>query len=202
VTETTREPGNPVIPVYAADPDAHLFGDRYFIYATNAGFYPSKEVFTAGQSSPAGHGFAAWSSRDLRSWQSEGPILRFGDIAWTRDLPHAWAPCMAERNGKYYFYFCADSRIGVAVSESPTGPFQDAKGEPLVPYRDDLSAIYPMVFIDDDGQAYCYWGAVPGFWLEGKVEYVRMHLSVRKLAPDMTTFIGDEMPTVFTQRLR
>ena len=191
---------NPVIPVYAADPDAHLIGDRYYIYATNAGFYSSKDSFTSGES-PA-HGFAAWSSSDLCSWQSEGPILRFADIGWARDLPHAWAPCLAERNGKYYFFFCADSRIGVAVSDSPTGPFVDAKGEPLVSYRDDLSAIDPMVFIDDDGQAYLYWGAVPGYWLEDQVEYVRMHLSVQKLAPDMVTLVGEEMPTVFTRRLR
>ncbi len=202
MNESPGTPGNPVIPVYAADPDAHLIGDRYFIYATHAGFYPDKDSFVTGQSTDAGHGFSAWSSRDLRSWQSEGPILRFSDIGWARDLPHAWAPCLAERNGRYYFYFCADSRIGVAVADSPTGPFIDAKGEPLVPYRDDLSAIDPMAFIDDDGQAYLYWGAVPGYWLEGEIEYVRMHLSVRKLAPDMTTFVGEEMPTISTRRLR
>lgn len=200
MTESQGRPGNPVIPVYAADPDAHLIGDRYYIYATNAGFYPDKDAFVTGQSVETGHGFTAWSSRDLRSWQNEGPILHFGDIEWARDLPHAWAPCMAERNGRYYFYFGADSRIGVAVGDSPTGPFRDAKGEPLVPYRDDLSAIDPMVFIDDDGQAYLYWGAVPGYWLEGQVEYMRMHLSVRKLAPDMVTFVGEEMPTVFTRQ--
>ena len=200
--EPPDQRGNPVIPVYAADPDAHLIGDRYFVYATHAGFYRDKESFVSGQATEAGHGFSAWSSRDLRSWQSEGPILRFADVGWARDLPHAWAPCLAERNGRYYFYFCADSRIGVAVSDSPAGPFVDAKGESLVPYRDDLSAIDPMAFVDDDGQAYLYWGAVPGYWLEGRVEYVRMHLSVRKLAPDMTTFVGEEMPTVFTQRSR
>lgn len=202
MNDTPRPSGNPVIPVYAADPDAHLIGDRYYIYATNAGFYASKDSFTSGESPEKGHGFAAWSSPDLRNWQSEGPILRFSDIEWAKELPHAWAPCLAQRNGRYYFYFCADSRIGVAVSDSPTGPFVDAKGEPLVEYRDDLSAIDPMVFIDDDGQAYLYWGAVPGFWLEGQVEYVRMHLSVRKLAPDMVSFVGDEMPTIFTRRLR
>jgi|GEM_PF-922775 len=202
MTNPHDAPGNPVLPVYAADPDAHLIGDRYYVYATNAGFYPDKETFVNGESPDVGHGFSLWSSADLRSWQSEGPILRFADVEWARDLPHAWAPCLAERNGRYYFYFCADSRIGVAVSDSPTGPFVDAKGEPLVEYRDDLSAIDPMVFTDDDGQAYLYWGAVPGFWLESKIEYVRMHLSVRKLAPDMVSFVGEEMPTIFTRRLR
>ncbi len=202
MSDTPNPRGNPVIPVYAADPDAHLIGDRYYIYATNAGYYPDKETFVNGRSPDAGHGFSAWSSSDLRLWKDEGPVLHFADVTWAKDLPHAWAPCLAERNGKYYFYFCADSRIGVAVADSPTGPFVDAKGEPLVAYRDDLSAIDPMVFIDDDGQAYLYWGAVPGYWLEGQVEYVRMHLSVRKLAPDMVSFVGDEMPTVSTRPTR
>ena len=118
------------------------------------------------------------------------------------DLAHAWAPCLPERNGRYYFYFyfCADSRIGVVVSDSPTGPFTDSKGEPLVDYRDDLSAIDPMVFVDDDGQAYLYWGVVPGYGLKGKAEVVRTHHSVRKLAPDMTRFIGEELPTITTKQ--
>lgn len=195
----TNSFGNPVIPVYAADPDAHLIGDRYYIYATNAGFYTDRRSFENGDAKETGHGFAAWSSPDLRAWESEGPILRFSDVSWAKNLPNAWAPCVAERNGKFYFYFCADSRIGVAVSDSPTGPFLDARGEPLIAYRDDLSAIDPMVFIDDDGQAYLYWGAVPGYWLEDQIDYVRMHLSVQKLAPDMVTLIGEEMPTIFTR---
>lgn len=199
MSENPGQPGNPVIPIYAADPDAHLIGDRYYIYATNAGFYPDRSAFEGGRPSEVGHGFTAWSSTDLTNWRSEGPILRFADVSWAKDLPNAWAPCLAERNGKYFFYFCADSRIGVAVSDSPTGPFIDRKGEPIVPYRDDLSAIDPMVFVDDDGQAYLYWGAVPGYWLEGQIEYIRMHLSVQKLASDMVTLVGEEMPTIFTR---
>ena len=73
-----------------------------------------------------------------------------------------WAPGFAERNGKYYFYFSADDRIGVAVNVKPTGVFEEALGKPLVAYEKDLSTIDPMAFIDDDGQAYLYWGAVPG----------------------------------------
>lgn len=199
MSETERTSGNPVIPVYAADPDAHLLGDRYYIYATNAGYYPDRSAFETAGTVPSGHGFAAWSSRDLCHWKSEGPILHFADVSWAKELPNAWAPCVAARNGKYYFYFCADSRIGVAVADSPTGPFGDALGRPLIDYRDDLSAIDPMVFIDDDGQAYLYWGAVPGYWLEEQVEYVRMHLSVQKLASDMVTLEGEEMPTIFTR---
>ncbi|RYG76416.1 hypothetical protein EON77_10475, partial [bacterium] len=67
-SELPRTDGNPVLPVYAADPDAHLFGDRYYIYATNAGFYPDRSAFETGDPTDVGHGFAAWSSPDLRTW--------------------------------------------------------------------------------------------------------------------------------------
>ena len=49
--------GNPVIPVYAADPDAHLIGDRYYIYATNAGFYANRGAFERGTAQETAHGF-------------------------------------------------------------------------------------------------------------------------------------------------
>jgi GH43 family beta-xylosidase len=191
--------GNPVIPIYAADPHAELLGNRYYVYATNAGMYTSSDAFHKKVEGEA-HGFAAWSSTDLRHWKSEGPILHFRDIPWAKELGDAWAPCIAERNGRYYFYFCASSRMGVAVGDSPTGPFADAIGEPLVPFRDDMSAIDPMVFIDDDGKAYFYWGAVPGSWLEGRGFEIRMHLSVRQLNDDMVTFAGPEISTIETQK--
>ncbi len=193
------ESGNPVIPIYAADPHTELFGDRFYIYATHAGMYSSSKAFQERAEGEA-HGFAAWSSSDMRHWQSEGPILRFSDIDWAKDFGDAWAPCMAERNGRYYFYFCANSRIGVAVGDSPIGPFHDALAEPLIPFREDMSAIDPMVFIDDDGQAYFYWGAVPGAWLEGRGFDIGMHLSVRVLNPDMISFASEEIPTITTQK--
>ncbi|RYX84387.1 hypothetical protein EON83_10770 [bacterium] len=191
--------GNPVIPIYAADPHAELFGERYYIYATNAGMYTSSTAFH-GNAAGEGHGFAVWSSSDLRNWKSEGPILRFVDVSWARELGDAWAPCAAERNGRYYFYFCAQSRMGVAVSDSPTGPFRDALGKPIVEFRDDMSAIDPMVFVDDDGKAYFYWGAVPGSWLEGRGFPIGMHLSVCELSDDMVSFASEEIPTITTYK--
>ncbi|PQV63332.1 Glycosyl hydrolases family 43 [Abditibacterium utsteinense] len=192
-------PGNPVIPLYAADPHAELLGDRYYIYATHAGIYSSAKAFHE-KAEGENHGFAAWSSPDLCRWKSEGAILRFSEIPWARELGDAWAPCIAERNGRFYFYFCAGSRIGVAVGDSPIGPFHDALGEPLVPFRADMSAIDPMVFIDDDGQAYFYWGAVPGAWLESTGIEIRMHLSVRQLNADMISFASEESPTIATEK--
>ncbi len=172
----SRPAGNPILPGNAADPHMALFGHRYYLYGTHEG---------AGLNE-----FAAWSSPDMVNWKSEGVILRFPDLRWQEKVDDdAWAPGIASRNGKYYFYFCAHSRIGVAVADSPVGPFKDALGKPLIPFRQDLSAIDPMAFIDDDGQAYLYWGAVQG---EGK------HLFVRKLNADMISFAGPEQAILTT----
>lgn len=140
---------NPVIPLQAADPHAAIFAGRCYLYATEAG-----------ATEP---GFTVWSSPDLVTWTNHGMILKLGDLKWTPKVDkNAWAPAIIERGGRYFFYFSADSRIGVAVADSSIGPFQDPLGKPLLPYRDDLSTIDPMAFIDDDGQAYLYWDSGRG----------------------------------------
>jgi beta-xylosidase len=79
-------------------------------------------------------------------------------VSWADS--YAWAPAIAERDGKYYFYFCAEQQIGVAVADSPAGPFRDALGRPLVAKGGSLKGqmIDPAVFTDDDGTSYLYWG--------------------------------------------
>ena len=104
------------------------------------------------------------------------------DLSWANIK--AWAPDCIERNGTYYFYFCADGKIGVATAKSPVGPFQDALGKPLLErHRNDTritsNTIDPYPFIDDDGQAYLYWGNSSG------------RVNVAKLKPDMITLDGD-----------
>lgn len=158
--------GNPIISAAAAaDPTIALFGDRYYIYPSDG---MMKEP-----------GFGAWSSPNLKDWSYEGPILKFADVSWAEK--DAWAPDIVERNGKYYFYFSADSSIGVAVSDSPTGPFADALGRPLIPFEEDMSSIDPCVFIDDDGETYLYWGAT----FSGQ-------MFMRRLNPDMLSFAGEK----------
>ncbi|MBW3625528.1 MAG: family 43 glycosylhydrolase, partial [Armatimonadetes bacterium] len=103
---------------------------------------------------------------DLVNWTNEGMILKFKDPNWVDK--NAWAPCIAERNGKYYFYYSADSRIGVAVGDSPAGPFKDPLGQPLVPYKEDISVIDPMTFIDDSGRGVSLLRGGPGFMAEGQ----------------------------------
>ena len=163
--KTVRFTGNPIIPKPAADPTVAQFGDSYYIYPTFGGI---DEV-----------GFGTWSSPDLCDFKSEGMILRFSELGWAKK--DAWAPDIIERNGKYYFYFSADSAIGVAVSESPTGPFVDPLGKPLIAFEEDMSTIDPCVFIDDDGRTYLYWGAT----FYGK-------MFMRELCDDMISFKGEK----------
>ena len=139
--------GSPVLPGYNADPNIVRFGDTYWIYATTDGF-PGWSGTT----------FKTWSSTDLVHWTEHPVILDLGpDVSWADG--RAWAPAAIEKNGKYYLYFCADAKIGVAVSDSPAGPFVDALGKPLVASNPDGGqAIDPAVFTDDDGRSYLYWG--------------------------------------------
>ncbi|MEU0114087.1 family 43 glycosylhydrolase [Streptomyces bobili] len=138
---------SPVLPGLNADPDIVRFGDTFYLYPTTDGF----EGWSGTQ-------FKAYSSTDLVHWKDHGVILDLGpDVSWADS--RAWAPAMEERNGKYYFYFCADANIGVAVSDSPTGPFKDALGKPLLKAGDHRGQmIDPAVFTDDDGRSYLYWG--------------------------------------------
>jgi beta-xylosidase len=143
-----------VLPGLYADPNIARFGDTFYIYPTTDGF--------AGWS---GTQFTAFSSKDLVHWEDHGVILDLGpDITWADNS--AWAPTIAQKNGKYYFYFSGglatgDTRkqLGVAVADSPTGPFRDALGHPLVAagaYSGQM--IDSAVFTDDNGQSYLYWG--------------------------------------------
>jgi beta-xylosidase len=80
------------------------------------------------------------------------------DISWAHD--RAWAPGITQKNGTYYFYFAAALQVGVATSTSPTGPFKDALGHPLVKAGQyGGQSIDPYVFTDDDGRSYLYFGS-------------------------------------------
>ncbi|CBG68311.1 MULTISPECIES: family 43 glycosylhydrolase [Streptomyces] len=146
-TVSARELKSPVLPGLNADPNIVRFGDTFYIYPTTDGF----EGWSGTQ-------FKAYSSKDLVNWKDHGVILDLGpDVSWADS--RAWAPAMEERDGKYYFYFCADANIGVAVSDSPTGPFKDALGKPLLKAGTlPGQMIDPAVFTDDDGKSYLYWG--------------------------------------------
>jgi hypothetical protein len=143
---------SPVIKGLYGDPNIAYLNGRYYIYPT-----------TDGYSGWASTRFKAFSSTDLANWTDHGTILDLGpQISWADN--RAWAPTIAYRNNRYYFYFSADTNIGVVSSTSPTGPFSDPLGRPLVPagFRSG-QMIDPHVFTDDDGQSYLYWGNGTGY---------------------------------------
>lgn len=129
-----------------------------------------------------------FSSSDLINWTDHGACLSVDDLSWADN--YAWAPDCAYKDGKYYFCFPAGTGvkdrvnpdkstkwmgIGIAVSDSPTGPFKDAIGKPLwtEPYAND-----PCLFIDDDGKGYLYF--------HGGGDYM-----VAKMADDLLSISGD-----------
>jgi beta-xylosidase len=141
------EPETSVLGGLYADPCLVVFDDRFWIFPT-----------ADGHSDWGSSTFTAHSSDDLVHWQNHGPILTLGvDVVWAS--VRAWAPAMVRRGGRYYFYFSADKNIGVAMGDSPTGPFHDL-GRPLVTAGSyEWQMIDPAVFFDVDGTAYLYWGS-------------------------------------------
>ncbi|MGV3704379.1 MAG: family 43 glycosylhydrolase [Arcticibacter sp.] len=147
---------NPALEGFYADPDV-LYSNKtkkYYIYPTSDGF-----------DGWGGYYFKTFSSADLKTWKDEGVILDLKkDVSWADR--NAWAPAITEKkvkgNYKYYYYFTAAQKIGVAVADSPAGPFKDS-GKPLINSRPEGvkggQEIDPAVFQDPkSGKSFLYWG--------------------------------------------
>jgi len=165
---------NPVLEGYYADPDI-LYSNKtkkYYIYPTSDGFDGWSGTY-----------FKTFSSDNLKDWKDEGVILDLKkDVTWANR--NAWAPCIVEKKikgkYKYFYYFTAAQKIGVAVSDNPTGPFKDS-GKALVAARPEGvkggQEIDPDVFTDPKtGKSYLYWG--------------NNYMAVAELNDDMISFKG------------
>jgi arabinoxylan arabinofuranohydrolase len=151
-TAPSTAPRQPVLPEFQADPSARAFGDKLYIYASHdlAGNRSWDNMLD----------FHAFVSDDARTFTDLGQIFSVADLTWAKK--QLWAPDCIERDGKYYLYFAAEAQIGVAVGDSPKGPFKDALGKPLLAKKTaGLFTIDPCAFIDDDGQAYLYFANAP-----------------------------------------
>jgi len=122
-----------------------------------------------------------YSTKDMVNWTDHGAIATLATFPWATQANDAWAPQVVERDGKFYLYVPISvpgwpkNVIAVAVADNPLGPYKDALGHPLVDKANGY--IDPTVFVDDDGQAYLYFGN-PNAW------YV-------KLNQDMTSYSGE-----------
>jgi arabinoxylan arabinofuranohydrolase len=159
---------NPIVQtIYTADPAPLVHDGRVYLYTGHD--EDGSTYFTMRE-------WRVWSSADMVNWTDHGSPMSLATFSWAS--ADAWAGHTVYRNGRFYWYVPVKNRatgrmaIGVGVSESPTGPFRDALGRPLV----ENGEIDPNAFIDDNGQAYLYWGN-PNLW------YVRLNT-------DMISFSG------------
>lgn len=150
---------NPIVQhIYTADPAPLVYNGRVYLYTGHdedgSTFFTMRE-------------WRVWSSSDMVNWTDHGSPMSLATFSWASS--DAWAGQAVHRNGRFYWYVPVrmangSNAIGVGVSDSPTGPFRDALGRPLI----QNAEIDPTVYIDDDGQAYLYYGN-PRLW------YVRLN---------------------------
>ncbi|USN99473.1 MAG: family 43 glycosylhydrolase [Phycisphaeraceae bacterium] len=166
----------PVLPGLFADPHISRFGDSYYIYPTTDG---QRWMSTS---------FQCFASKDLVHWEARGVMLDLANVTWAESK--AWAPAMAQGPDKrFYFYFTAQDRVGVAASDHPDRQFSDALGRPLIERNQfDTYPIDPMVFTDDDGASYIYFG-------NGRCYGARLKPNMIELEPGTARDVTPEGPT-------
>ncbi len=141
---------NPIIQTkFTADPAPLVYHDTVFLYTS----HDEDDAF--------GFKMQDWllyTSTDMVNWTDHGSVASLKNFKWVGIDNGAWAIQVVERNGKFYMYcpIANGNGIGVLVSDSPYGPFKDPIGKPLI--KNSSDDIDPTILIDDDGQAYLYWG--------------------------------------------
>ena len=135
---------------FTADPAPVVINGKVFLYTTHdedgAGGF---QMFD----------WLLYTSDDMVNWEDHGAVASLDDFKYYDGKNGAWAEQVIEANGAYYMYCPIHGHgIGVLMSDSPYGPFSDPLGEPLVWQKEHWNDIDPTVWIDDDGQAYMYWG--------------------------------------------
>lgn len=169
---------NPVVQThYTADPSPMVYGDRLFLYTSHDEDASTWFVM---------NDWKLYSTTDMVNWTDHGAVLSYKTFSWAKG--DAWAMQCVERGGKFYAYVPLTMKqgggaIGVAVADSPYGPFYDPLGKPLVSSgRGDID---PTVMIDTDGQAYLYWGNPFCYYV--------------KLNEDMISYEGDIVHVPMTE---
>lgn len=176
-----------------ADPDVDFYNGKFWMYIT-----------AQNSIGPGNQVLYAFSSPDMKTWtKSAEPIFQFKNAPWIaangRAFNGAWAPTIAEKDGKYYLYYSVGpqsaegpARIGVAVGNAPDAVFVDSGQALITGKRGFFEAIDPMVFRDpQSGRAYIYAGGSAG-----------SKLRIWELAPDMVSLareIPTDNPTEFTE---
>jgi hypothetical protein len=171
--------GNPLIThKYTADAAAMVHEDTLWIF--------TGEDAAGGQNRYIMHNWCVFSTTDMKHYK-EHPIPLYGaDFKWSSR--QAYAAHVVERKGKFYFYVSTNATgIGVAVAERPQGPYKDALGKPLLTNADCFASTHswacidPAVFIDDDGQAWIFWGNRECYYAKLKENMIELDGPVKQV---------------------
>ncbi|MBF6597945.1 MAG: family 43 glycosylhydrolase [Fermentimonas sp.] len=160
---------------YTADPAPLVYNDTVFLYTSHD------------EDDAMGFKMLDWLlyySTDMVNWTEYGAVASLKDFDWVPYDNGAWAVQCIERNGKFYLYcpMPGGVGIGVLVADTPYGPFKDPLGKALI--KNSNHDIDPTIMIDDDGQAYMYWGNPKVYWV--------------KLNEDMISYSGEIMQDATT----
>ncbi len=185
LTHRFESTGNPIIrDKHTADPAVLVENDTLWLFAGHD--------MEGNQRGYVMRDWLLYSTTDMKHWTEHPSPLHIDDFAWAKSK-QAYAGHVVQRNGKYYWYVSTNwCGIGVAVADKITGPYKDALGKPLLTNDDCFASTHawacidPAVFIDDDGQAYIFWG-------NGQCYYAR-------LKPSMTEIDGEIRQIPFDKR--
>ena len=147
---------NPIIcDRYTPDPAPYVHGDTLYLFVDHDEDVTLNGYFTMKD-------WLLYSTVDMVNWTYRGtPLTSATFSSWAKQDNDCWASQCIERNGKWYWYVTATIKgesypgIGVAVADNPAGPYKDPIRKPLVK---GWFKIDPSVFIDDNGQAYLFYG--------------------------------------------
>ena len=188
----TTNAQNPIIThMFTADPAPLVHDGTVYLYAGHDGATEEDTNYKMPD-------WYVFSSTDMVNWKDHGSCLSPSTFSWATGDAYA-AQCV-ERNGKFYWYVSTfhksdensngGAAIGVAVSDSPTGPFKDAIGKALVvnemttDMKHGWDDIDPSVFVDDDGQAYLYWGNGSCKWAKLKENMIELDSEIKAFKPE------------------
>jgi beta-xylosidase len=197
--EIFRADGNPLFThKFTCDPATMVQGDTLWLF-TGHDFAGNQRGYNLKD-------WCVFSTTDMVNWTEYPVPLKVSDFAWDRS-GGAYAAHTVSRNGKYYWYISTNgSGIGVAVADRPEGPYRDALGEPLLTREDCFGAdhgwvcIDPAVFIDDDGQAWLFWGNRYCYYARLKENMIEIDGEIRRI--DFPGFVFEEAPWVHKRQGR
>jgi beta-xylosidase len=177
--------GNPIIRhKYTADPAAIVVGEKVYLYAGHDECPDHENRYVMNE-------WLIFSSSDLVNWTEEAAVNVTETFSWAKG--DAWASEVVEHEGKFWWYVTVEHKtihgkaIGVAVSDSPTGPFKDARGSAIITNNmtTDVSIswddIDPTCYVDENGQAYLYWGNTRCYYVELKPNMIEFDGKINKV---------------------